>query len=166
MLIFLPNQQWICSRELSYQKSRGQRVQRHMKGCSASLAIKEMQIKTTIRYNLTPVRVANINKFHSFHLTDEQSKLFSVKERIIVRVRGNSKSLNFQCPFKGIMLLLLNKKLFILGLVIETSSQDGSGSRHVLPLCTTASKLHLKYRATITQNHQKSSWTEVWQLWN
>ena len=39
-----------------------QRTQRHMKRCSASLAIREMQIKTTIRYHFRSVRMAIINK--------------------------------------------------------------------------------------------------------
>ena len=49
-------------------------INMHMRKCSASLAIREIQIKTTMRSHLTPVRMGKINKAESTNVGEDAEK--------------------------------------------------------------------------------------------
>ena len=95
-----PIKKWAEDLNRTFSKEHTQMANKYMKRCSTSLTIKEIQIKTTMRYRITPVRMTLIRKVYKqiFERVWRKGNLLTLLVRIQTGTANMENSV--EIPFK------------------------------------------------------------------
>ena len=95
-----PIKKWAEDLNRTFSKEHTQMANKYMKRCSTSLTIKEIQIKTTMRYHITPVRMTLIRKVYKqmFERVWRKGNLLTLLVRIQTGTANMENSV--EIPFK------------------------------------------------------------------